>query len=160
MFGWDGARRPGEVPAARERPRSSTSLAFVNALQSLGIKRVSIAATYPEPSRAALSGCSVMRALRWWQRRAMISRTAGRGTASVPAGSLIGMATAGRRPDAEAVLIPDTALHTVRFLPELERIAFGDRAERRHRGRLREGLRLIGATPSASQAGTHLFAAG
>ena len=48
VFGRDGARRQADdVAAASGVPASSTSIAFVDALQHLGIHRVAVAASYP-----------------------------------------------------------------------------------------------------------------
>jgi maleate cis-trans isomerase len=159
VFGWDGARHQvEELGRFTKVPTSSTSLAFVNALQSLGIKRVSIAATYPEP----VTSCFVrLLGDAGFEVVAASSNDIPTATAAgeVPAGSLVAMATAGDHADAEAVLIPDTALHTVRFLPELERI-LGKPVLSANQVTVWEGLRLIGATPAPHDTGTHLFAAG
>ena len=49
IYGWEGARR--QVAALEDEvrvPVSSTSLAYVNALRALGLRRVAVAATYPD----------------------------------------------------------------------------------------------------------------
>src|SRR5258708_4769920 len=49
VFGPEGARNQASaVAAAAGVPASSTSIAFVDALRHLGIRRVAIAASYPE----------------------------------------------------------------------------------------------------------------
>ena len=49
MFGLEGAREQARgVEEAAGVPASSTSLAFAAACQALGVRRVSIAATYPD----------------------------------------------------------------------------------------------------------------
>src|SRR5262245_63850773 len=41
VFGWDGAKtQAGEVADRLERPASSTSIAFANAIRALGVRRV------------------------------------------------------------------------------------------------------------------------
>ena len=48
-FGMEGARRQAQDLAdALGAPASSTSLAFLSACQALGLKRVAVAATYPD----------------------------------------------------------------------------------------------------------------
>ena len=119
-FGVDGARRQAQDLAdALGVPSSSTSLAFLSAYKALGLKRVAVASTYPE----ALSdlfrdfldadGLEVvhMGCLGVWS---------GDDSALIERDEVLRFARANDHPDAEAVLIPDTALHTAGFLPELE----------------------------------------
>jgi maleate cis-trans isomerase len=120
VFGWDGARRQAADLGDRFGGlASSASLAFVAALRALGMRRVAVAATYPE----AVTTC-------------MVDLLTDAGFEVVGAGSqgivtaaevgrlderaLLAFVRAGDRPGAEAVLVPDTALHTARSLPALE----------------------------------------
>jgi maleate cis-trans isomerase len=49
VFGWDGAHEQvAGVASCLALPVSSTSIAFVNALTALGVRRVSVAASYPQ----------------------------------------------------------------------------------------------------------------
>jgi maleate cis-trans isomerase len=101
-------------------PATSTSIAFLEALRHLGVARVSVAATYPEPVTRHFvdlltSGGVDVRAV-----------TSG----DVPSGEDAGrlddeqvlalVVGGGHPPEAEVVLVPDTALHTVALLPRLE----------------------------------------
>ena len=119
-FGVEGAQRQSQdLVDALGVPASSTSLAFLSASKALGLKRVAVAATYPEELSNAFrsfletGGVEVvhMGCLGVWtgDEVALIEREA-----------VLRFACANDHPDAEAVLIPDTALHTVDFLPELE----------------------------------------
>ena len=119
-FGVAGAQRQAQdLVDALGVPASSTSLAFLSASKALGLKRVAVAATYPEELsnafRAFLESGGIevvhMGCLGVWtgDEVALIEREA-----------VLRFACANDHPDAEAVLIPDTALHTVDFLPELE----------------------------------------
>jgi maleate cis-trans isomerase len=120
VFGWEGAQRQAaDLEAHFGGPASSTSLGFVAALRALDLRRVAIAATYPEPVTACLvdllgdAGFDVVDA-----GSQGIVTAAEVGTLDEDA--LLCFVRAGDRPQAEAVLVPDTALHTARSLQALE----------------------------------------
>lgn len=119
-FGVEGAQRQAQdLVDALGVPASSTSLAFLSASKALGLKRVAVAATYPEELSNAFrafletGGVEVihMGCLGVWT---------GDEVALIERDEVLRFACANDHPEAEAVLIPDTALHTVDFLPELE----------------------------------------
>lgn len=119
-FGVEGARRQAQDLAyALGVPSSSTSLAFLSACKALGLKRVAVASTYPEALSNAFrdfletGGLEVvhMGCLGVWS---------GDESALIERDEVLRFACANDHPGAEAVLIPDTALHTAGFLPELE----------------------------------------
>ena len=119
-FGVKGAQRQAQdLVDALGVPASSTSLAFLSASKALGLRRVAVAATYPEELSNAFrafletGGVEVvhMGCLGVWT---------GDEVALIEREDVLRFACANDHPDAEAVLIPDTALHTVDFLPELE----------------------------------------
>ncbi len=57
VFGPEGARNQAAgVAQAIGVPASSTSIAFVDALKALAVRRVAVAASYPEDSPATSSG--------------------------------------------------------------------------------------------------------
>ncbi len=120
VFGWDGAQdQAAELGRVAGGPASSTSLAFVEAALALGLRRVAVAATYPDELaqhfRTFLEGAGLD-----------VVRFAGHGVPTAADAGLLDrddvldMAAANDHPDAEAVLLPDTALHTVAWLDELE----------------------------------------
>jgi len=120
VFGWDGAS--AQVAALREvagAPASSTSFAFTDACARLGISRVAVAATYPDDvaerfvTFLATAGISVVRLSTLGIVTAAEVGTLGRDR-------VLAVAAAGDHPDAQAVLLPDSALHTVAWLDELE----------------------------------------
>jgi maleate cis-trans isomerase len=120
VFGWEGAQRQvADLGRFLGVPSSSTSLAFVAALRALAITRVAIAATYPAAVTAHLvtlladAGIEVVGAA---SNDIMTAADAGR----VDEESLLRLVRAGDHPDAQALLVPDTALHTVRSIPLLE----------------------------------------
>lgn len=123
VFGWDGARRQAdEIGKRLAVPASSTSLAFADACAQLGIGRVAIAATYPADVTEHLAGFLAHAGV-----EVVATGSSGIVTAT-EVGTLDGAAVHElvRRcdhPDAEAVLVPDTALHTARVIPDLRRAA-------------------------------------
>ena len=119
-FGVEGAKRQArDLVDALGVPASSTSLAFLSASKALGLKRVAVAATYPEELSNAFrafletGGVEVVR-------MGCLGVWTGDEVALIERDEVLRFARANDHPDAEAVLIPDTALHTVDFLPELE----------------------------------------
>jgi maleate cis-trans isomerase len=157
VFGWDGAQRQAaELEAHLGVPASSTSLAFVAALRALELRRVAIAATYPEPVTACLvdllddAGFDVHGA---GSQGIVTAAEVG----ALDADALVAFVRAGDRPDAEVVLVPDTALHTARSLETLEE-AVGKPVLTANQVSVWEALRLAGHdTPARAGFGT-LFA--
>jgi maleate cis-trans isomerase len=123
VFGWEGARdQVGRISDATGLPTSSTSIAFVNAVRALGIERVSVAASYPH---------DVAEHFVAFLERGGITVTA-MGSHGIVTAAEVG--TLGReqvaaivegadRDGAEAVLVPDTAMHSLAWLDELEEVA-------------------------------------
>ena len=120
IFGWDGAvAQVAGVAKAAGVPASSTSFAFTQALAQLDIHKVAVAATYPRDvadrfvqflARAGVEvvslGC-----------RGIITAAE---VGTLGREDVLDFVAANDHPDAEAVLVPDTALHTVAWLDELE----------------------------------------
>jgi maleate cis-trans isomerase len=159
VFGWDGAQRQAADLAERfGGPASSTSLAFVAALRALELRRVTVAATYPEPVTRCLvallddAGFDVLGA-----GSEGIVTAAEVGTLDEDA--LLEFVQAGDRPDAEAVLVPDTALHTVRSLEALDE-TLGKPVLTANQVSVWEALRLAGCDADARPGLGALFARG
>jgi maleate cis-trans isomerase len=123
VFGWDGARRQAdEIGKRLAVPASSTSLAFADVCAALGISRVAIAATYP---------ADVTEHLVQFLAHAGVDVVAAGSSGIVTAaevGTLDGetvheLVRRHDHADAEAILVPDTALHTARVIHDLERAA-------------------------------------
>ncbi len=143
VYGWNGAHAQA---AALERaagvPASSTSLAFVRALHSLDVRRVAIVATYPDDVTALFArflgdaGLEVVRTTSHDIYTAAEVGTLGRE-------ALLDMASAGGAADAEALLMPDTALHTADHLDALEE-RVGRPVLTANQVSAWEGLRLLG----------------
>lgn len=146
VFGPEGARE--QVRALAERtglPCSSTSLAFVEAVRHLGLTGVAVAASYPE---------DVARYFVDFLADAGITVT------TMASHDLFTAAEVGRLgrdevlalvesidlSGAEAVLVPDTAMHSLAWLEDLERAA-GCSVLTANQVTLWEGLRLLGPPP-------------
>lgn len=102
-------------------PATSTSLAFVAALERLGIKRVSVLASYPEATAAAFesflgeSGIDV-------DDIACLDFDSGPHAARVGDEQLLERARRMRVADDGILLIPDTAIPTLHLLPRLQEL--------------------------------------
>ncbi|MHC5258555.1 maleate cis-trans isomerase family protein [Streptomyces sp. UC4497] len=120
VFGWDGAHEQVRgLARAAGLPASSTSFAFAHALREVGARRVAVAATYPEDvadhfaAFLKAGGAEVVSV-----RGSGIITAAEVGTWGWD--EVLAMARGGDHPDADAVLLPDTALHTAAFVRDLE----------------------------------------
>ncbi|MEU4996603.1 decarboxylase [Streptomyces sp. NPDC021622] len=121
VFGWEGAHDQVRALArAAGLPASSTSFAFAHAVREVGATRVAIAATYPEDVAGHFAA---------FLKAAKIEVVSTRGSGIITAAEVgtwgweevKAMALAGDHPDAEAVLLPDTALHTAAYVRDLEK---------------------------------------
>jgi maleate cis-trans isomerase len=152
VFGPEGARDQVErLAGAAGVPASSTSLAFANAAAALGIGRVAIAATYPADVTdrfAAFLADAGIEVVRQEARGIVTAAAVGRlGRADVFA-----LAAAHDHPRAEAVLVPDTALHSAAWLDGLERLV-GKPVLTANQVTAWEGLRLAGDHGARTGAG-------
>jgi len=159
VFGWEGAKEQVEgVRRASGAPASSTSFAFVHALSQLRISTVAVAATYPDDVA---------------QRFAEFLTHAGVTVLSLASHGIATAAEVGRldpddaldfvitndHPRADAVLVPDTALHSAHLVEPMEAL-LGKTVLTANQVSVWEGLRLAGAaTARASGPGT-LFRSG
>lgn len=121
VYGWEGAHDQVRTLATTAGlPASSTSFAFAHAVRELGVKRVAIAATYPDDVAVLFgnfltdAGLDVLGV-----RSSGIITAAEVGTWSEA--EVLALARAGDHPEAEVVLLPDTALHTASHIPALEK---------------------------------------
>ncbi|MBJ6616454.1 MULTISPECIES: maleate cis-trans isomerase family protein [unclassified Streptomyces] len=121
VHGWDGAHdQVRGLARAAGMPASSTSFAFVHAIQEIEARRVAVGATYPDDVAQLFAG---------FLRAAGAEVTGVRSSGIVTAAEvgtwgereLFALARAADSPDAEALLLPDTALHTVAHIPALEK---------------------------------------
>ncbi|SNR76373.1 Maleate cis-trans isomerase [Haloechinothrix alba] len=152
VFGHDGAT---EQVAALARdsgtPASSTSFAFARAAQALGLRRVAVAASYPDEVAEmfvqflAIEGIDA------------VSMSSADIDTAAEVGRLddervVEIAMSGDHPDADAVLIPDTAMRTVGLLDTIES-ALGKPVLTANQVTVWEGLRIAGLSPQAPSLG-------
>ncbi|MGW6256759.1 maleate cis-trans isomerase family protein [Streptomyces sp. NPDC055085] len=150
--GWQGAHEQVRgLARSAGLPASSTSFAFAHAVQEIGATRVAIGATYPEDVAALF---------------AAFLKEAGTEVVAVSASGVVTAAEVGTweydqvlalardvdRPDAEAVLLPDTALHTVAHIPDLEK-ELGKPVLTANQVSVREALRLTDRRVNAPRLG-------
>ncbi|MEU4646890.1 maleate cis-trans isomerase family protein [Nocardia fluminea] len=156
VYGPEGARGQADSLAeAAGVPASSTSFAFVEAARALGVRRVAVVASYPEEVARlfvdflAHAGIDVVS-----MSSAGIDTAAEVGTLTPD--QVLALAVTNDHPDAQALLIPDTAMHTLEVLPKLE-AALGKPVLTANQVTIWEGLRLAGVTTVAAELGA-LFA--
>ena len=123
-------------------PASSTSLAFANAARALGIRRVAVAATYPHDLAAEFAAFLGEGGVEVVQLESLAIWTAVE-VGDVGREQVIDFVRANDHADAEAILVPDTALHTAAFLSELD-AAVGKPALTANQVTMWEALRLAG----------------
>ncbi|MEU8753887.1 decarboxylase [Streptomyces chartreusis] len=120
VYGWKGAHEQvRSLAVAAGMPASSTSFAFAHAAQELGVRRVAIGATYPDDVAALFAR---------FLTDAGAEVTAVRGSGIITAAEVgtwgeaevFALAKEADTADAEAVLLPDTALHTAAHIQALE----------------------------------------
>ncbi|AKZ55919.1 putative decarboxylase [Streptomyces ambofaciens ATCC 23877] len=152
VHGWEGAHEQVRTLArAAGLPASSTSFAFVHAAREIGARRVAIGATYPE---------DVARLFADFLRAAGIEAVDVVGSGVITAAEVgtwteaevLALARAADRPDAEALLLPDTALHTAAHIPVLEK-ELGKPVLTANQVTVWEGLRLADRRVNAPELG-------
>ncbi|MFF6999343.1 decarboxylase [Streptomyces sp. NPDC008313] len=120
VYGWEGAHDQVRALARTAGlPASSTSFAFAHAARELRVRRVAVAATYPDDVAGLFAGFLTDAGLE------VVSVSGAGIVTAAEAGTwgeaeVLALAREGDHPDAEAVLIPGTALHTVSHIPALE----------------------------------------
>ncbi|MGW4486396.1 maleate cis-trans isomerase family protein [Amycolatopsis sp. NPDC004368] len=145
VYGWDGARDQADrLAAVSGVPASSTSFAFVHAAQALGVKRVAVAASYPDDVARlfvdflAAGGIEVL-----------TMASAGIDTAAevgrLEPEAVVRLAVENDHPEADAVLVPDTAMRTLGEINAIE-TALGKPVLTANQVTIWEGLRLTGTT--------------
>ena len=152
VFGWEGARRQvAELAEVLAVPVSSTSLAFAAAADALGARTVSVAATYPEDvSRefAAFLAEGGVDVVHLGARSIFTAEEVGR----LGRDAVVSIVRENDHPDAVAVLVPDTALHTAEWLEELE-AAVGKPVLTANQATMWQALVLAGHAPDERELG-------
>jgi maleate cis-trans isomerase len=152
VHGWDGARdQVRNLARAAGLPASATSFGFVRAVQEVGAHRVAVAATYPEDVAALFAEFLGAAGV-----EVVAVRGAGVGTAAEVARwgaeDVLRLARESDHPQAQAVLLPNTALHTVACVRELEE-ALGKPVLTANQVTVWEGLRLADRRVNAPRLG-------
>ncbi|MEQ8143662.1 decarboxylase [Streptomyces sp. OP7] len=152
VHGWQGAHEQvRDLARAAGMPASSTSFGFVHALREIEARRVAVGATYPDDVAQLFAaflrdgGAEVTGV-----RGSGIVTAAEAGTWGEP--ELFALARAADAPDADAVLLPDTALHTVAHIPALEK-ELGKPVLTANQVTVWEGLRLADRRVNAPELG-------
>lgn len=157
VFGLEGARRQAAaVGDALGVPASSTSLGFAAALAELGATRPAIAATYPPDvvdAFVAFLGEVGVDVVATGAEDILTAAEVG----TFGRERVISFVTAGDHPDADVVLVPDTALHSVEWIDELEAV-LGKPVLTANQVTMWEALRLCGAARGAQHGLGALFA--
>ncbi|MFF4913612.1 maleate cis-trans isomerase family protein [Streptomyces tendae] len=152
VHGWDGAHEQVRALAqAAGLPASSTSFAFVHAAKEIGVRRVSIGATYPDDVArlfADFLGTAGIEVADVVSSGIITAAEVGTWTEE----EVLALARAADRPDAEAVLLPDTALHTAAHIPALEK-ELGKPVLTANQVTIWEGLRLADRRVNAPELG-------
>lgn len=157
VFGWLGAARQVErLSEVAGVPASSTSFAFVRAARALDLERVAVVASYPQDvaeSFAAFLAAGGISVVGLGSHGIITAAEVG----TLDPDRVVGL-VGGELPDtAQAVLVPDTAMHTLDVIDRLEAAA-GRPVLTANQVSVWEGLRLAGKVPRLPALGT-LFSA-
>ncbi|MFD4258357.1 decarboxylase [Streptomyces sp. NPDC058534] len=152
VHGWAGAQEQVRgLAQAAGLPASSTSFAFVHAVREVGARRVAIGATYPQDVAqlfAEFLGAAGIEVVDVVGSGIITAAEVGTWTEA----EVLALARAADRPEAEAVLLPDTALHTAAHIPALEK-DLGKPVLTANQVTIWEGLRLADRRVNAPELG-------
>ncbi|MFI5685769.1 decarboxylase [Streptomyces sp. NPDC051636] len=152
VYGWEGAHEQVRALArAAGMPASSTSFAFVHAVREVGARRVAVGAPYPQDVAGLFADF-----LRAGGVEVAGVRAAGSVSAREVAGwgeaETLALARSADVSGAEAVVLPDTALHTAAYVPLLEE-ALGKPVLTANQVTVWEALRLTDRRVNAPELG-------
>jgi maleate cis-trans isomerase len=152
VYRWDGAREQVEkLAAAAGKPASSTSFAFVRAAEKLGLKRVAVAASYPDDVAklfVEFLGAGGIEIVAMSSEGIDTAAEVGRLTPE----AVVELAVSHDHPAADAVLIPDTAMRTLDVVKTIEG-RLGKPVLTANQVTIWEGLRLVGELPQSDELG-------
>lgn len=144
VFGWRGAHEQArQVAHSADRPASSTSIAFAEAARTMNFSRVAIAASYPEELAGYFRKFLADAGVEIVKMTSNEIATAGL-VGHLNRDQIVAMAVAADDPQAQAVLIPDTAMHSLAWIADLEE-ALGKPVLTANQVTVWEGLRIAGA---------------
>ncbi|MDL0432245.1 maleate cis-trans isomerase [Marinobacter sp. TBZ242] len=151
--GMDGIREQIEtLENLLHIPASTTAMGFARAIAAINAKRVAIAATYPENVALLFTAF-----LEHFDIEVVHMTSHGIVTAAevgtLEREAVMRFATDNNHPDADALLVPDTALHSAAWLEDLE-VAAGKPVLTANQVSFWEGLRLCGKLTPQQGLGT------
>lgn len=152
VYGPEGAAEQVRgLAEAAGTPASSTSFAFTNAANALGVRRVAVAASYPDDVAALFEEFLAHHGL------VVVSlSSAGIDTAAevgrLAPEQVVELAVANDRPDADALLIPDTAMRTIGLIDDIEQ-RIGKPVLTANQVTVWEALRIAGLQQRADRLG-------
>jgi maleate cis-trans isomerase len=153
VFGPEGARvQAAGIASTLGVPASSTSIAFVDALEALGLSRVTVAASYPEDVAQLFVGYLAAGGVEVVSMGSHGIVTAAE-VGTLDTEQVVAMVKSADHPDAQAVLVPDTAMHTLAIVEELE-AAVGRPVLTANLVTVWKGLQLLGPVPLLAGLGT------
>lgn len=157
VYGLEGARQQVEPLAAMLGvPVSSTSLAFLEAARAVGARTVSIAATYPDDVATLFAQLLIdggFDVVNLESEGILAALDVG----ELDRGDVADLVTSANHPDADVVLVPDTALHTEAWIDELEAL-IGKPVLTANQVTMWQALRLAGIEQPRAQRLGRLFA--
>ncbi|KUN36654.1 decarboxylase [Streptomyces longwoodensis] len=117
-YGWEGAQaQVSALARTAGLPASSTSVAFAHAVRELDVRRVAVAAPYQPEETARFADFLTAGGV-----RVVVTHAAGAPPATAwDEAELLALVRAADHADAQAVLVPDTALSTAAHIPALEK---------------------------------------
>lgn len=143
VYGWEGAQEQARKLAGETGlPASSTSLAFARGVKALGVTKVAVAASYPEELAGHFrefleaGGSEVVN----FAAHGVFTAEA---VGHMGAEEISAMLRAVDVPEAEAMLVPDTAMHSLRWVEEFE-AALGKPVLTANQVTVWEGMRVAG----------------
>lgn len=145
VYGPEGAAKQVEqLSEVSGTPASSTSFAFTNAAHALGVRKVAVAASYPDDVAALFEEFLAHHGL------VVVSLSSAGIDTAAEVGRLsdervVELAVRNDRPDADALLIPDTAMRTIALVDVIER-RIGKPVLTANQVTVWEGLRIAGVT--------------
>lgn len=153
VYGYQGAtEQVNKLAEASGVPSSSTSFAFVNAAKAIGVRKVAIAASYPAEVAGRFEEFLGEGGLDVVGLSSQGIDTAAE-VGELPEQAVLALAVANDRPDAEALLVPDTAMRTIDVVEKLE-AELGKPVLTANQVSIWEGLRLAGAPLNCAGVGT------
>src|SRR5699024_1323618 len=143
VYGWQGAHHQAEQLAQEAGlPASSTSLAFARALRALGVRRVAVAASYPAELADHFEAFLTAAGAEVVQFTSHDIFTAGE-VGHMGREQVLQMVRAVDVDGAEAILVPDTAMHSLQWVADLE-AAVGKPVLTANQVSVWEGMRIAG----------------